>query len=30
MFLLYWEVYVLIVAAVKFLNKGLHWKEEFN
>ena len=25
MFLLYWEVYVLIVAALNFLNEDLHW-----
>ena len=25
MFLLFWEVYVLVVVAVNFLNEDLHW-----
>ena len=25
MFLLYWEVYVLVVVAVNFLNEDLYW-----
>ena len=25
MFLLYWNVYVLVVVAVNFFNKELHW-----